>query len=74
MRSINRCKLLWAAVIETAARDLNKKAYREKALMWLNSTNDSEQSFIWCCDVLNLDPDKTKAGVLKGCACTLREV
>ncbi len=74
MRQINRYKLLWAAVIETAARDLNKKAYRERALMWLHSTSDLEQSFIWCCDVLNLDPDKTRAGVLKGRACTLREV
>ncbi len=64
---MNKYKQLWASVIHRAVIDLKKKNHKDKALAWIKSKEKAEQSFIWCCGVLDIDPDKTRSKILKNC-------
>lgn len=52
------CKKLWAAVLEQAMTDAQEhhESYGEEARKWLQSENLGTASFLWVCDVLDLDP------------------
>lgn len=59
---------LWAEVIRQAIRDIHvctgrsfeDRRLRNDALEWLNSQNDEPQSFLWICDMLDLDANKIR--------------
>jgi len=53
------CKRLWSAVLEQALTDAqgNYNSLREEARKWFLSENYGAASFLWICDVLDLDPD-----------------
>ena len=52
-------KRLWFAVLEQALTDAKGKhySYREEAREWFLSEKYETASFLWICDVLDLDPD-----------------
>ena len=52
------CKRLWAAVLEQAMTDIQEDhdSHGEEARKWLQSENPGTASFLWVCDVLDLDP------------------
>jgi len=58
-------RALLSAVINRAILDLNKKAHRAKALAWIKSSEKEEQSFSWYCNLLDMDPERTRVKILK---------
>ena len=68
------CLALWAAVLEQAIRDYqglmkaytdgqHLKRHMESAREWIDSDRTGVASFLWVCDVLDLDPAYTRACV-----------
>ena len=58
---------LWAAVLEQAILDLNEPEYsiRHSALQWIKSRDEHFSSFVFCCLLLDLDPNKVRNKILK---------
>jgi len=65
---------LWFAVMETAYRDLylqgsasgrDRLQYQEQARLWFIATRDGVGSFIWICQVLEVDPGRTRKRILE---------
>ena len=69
----NKYQILWAAVLLQAIKDLRHKGFnkknclywRGKAKYWLSSRKGGEQSFVWVCNVLDIDPDRTRRAIFK---------
>lgn len=56
---------LWAGVLDRAIEDLKKADEHKSAMYWFkNKKNTGVRSFIWICDVLGYDADKTRNRVL----------
>ena len=59
-------KKLWASVLGRAVIDLRRKKHRQSARFWFyNDKNQGAGSFLWVCDVLEIDPGKTREKVFK---------
>ena len=65
--AMNKYRALWAAVLVRAIDDLDldqsKKDVRiyESAVRWFNNARNTDiGSFIWVCEILGHDPDKTR--------------
>jgi len=71
MIEYENCKKLWAGVLQQAIDDLNcipkkteEQLAKEDALRWIESNNVSSFSFIWVCEVLDLNYKIIRAGIL----------
>lgn len=54
-------KSLWAAVLGQAVKDLKKEEEYNSAMYWFANRNDvGIGSFIWVCDAIACDADKTR--------------
>jgi len=54
---------LWASVISQAICDIDVRGDRQSrtdAIRWINSEKGTPQSFIWICDMLDLDAGKIR--------------
>jgi hypothetical protein len=64
----DNCRNLWAAVLERAIEDAvrggNYWIDRENAKTWFLSDDRDVGSFLWVCDIVNLDPSVLRAFVL----------
>ena len=66
-----RCKRLWAAVFRQGCVDAawdfathkHDREHYPEAWLWLNATDDEVGSFIWLCDLFDLDPDRARSQV-----------
>jgi hypothetical protein len=59
-------KALWAAVVGRAADDLLSREplqVRSARYWFRNNENTGVGTFLWCCEILNLDPGKTRTAV-----------
>ena len=63
-------KNLWKAVLEQAFKDAQGQVgtyeYRRDARVWFQSDSKDIGSFLWICEVLDLDPEVTRASVDHG--------
>jgi hypothetical protein len=66
-------KSLWVAVLNQAIEDIthprggkaNTNAHaRHRAIAWVKARGSGQQSFLWVCDHLGLDPENTRARIL----------
>jgi hypothetical protein len=58
---------LWASVISQAICDIDVRGDRSSrvdALRWIGSNKTHPQSFIWICDMLDLDEDRIRMMVM----------
>ena len=62
---MDKNRALLSAVINRAIIDLSKKAHRAKSLAWINSNEKGEQSFSWYCNLLDMDPKRTRAKIFE---------
>ena len=73
---MNNEKTLWTHVLGRAIDDLKckpnkkknkeKQSYRDSALFWFNNTKNHEiGSYNWICDILELNPEKTKKRIFQ---------
>ena len=51
-------RALWASVILTALRDIQRNEGKISALNWIFSNEHGKGSMRWVCDVCNFDYDK----------------
>ena len=54
---------LWASVISQAICDIDVRGDRQSrvdAIRWINSEQSAPQSFVWVCDMLDLDSGKIR--------------
>ena len=58
-------KDLWAAVLDRAIEDLRSDKEHHSAMYWIgNRKNTGVGSFLWVCDTLGFDADKTRDKIL----------
>jgi hypothetical protein len=59
------CRRLWASVMRTAADDLHTKNddNRVKARAWFDSESVEIGTFLWCCDILDLNAQAVRQGI-----------
>lgn len=59
--------ILLQAIRDTRSREQSRQAavWREDAFRWFTAQKDSAGSFVWVCDVLGIDPGKTRAIIWK---------
>ena len=60
MEDLGCFRAVWAAVITTAIKDMDyngplREAIRQHARNWLFSNESTPQSFLWICEMLDLD-------------------
>jgi len=74
---MNKYKSLWASVLGRAIDDLNKKLtprmsdskksetlkFKQSAKYWFSRKESNVGSFVWICDILEIDPEKTKSKI-----------
>ena len=61
------CRRLWASVVRKAADDLfSKNGDRDKARAWFASESIQMGSFIWCCDVVDLNHEAVRDSIKNG--------
>lgn len=53
---------LWASVLLQAIRDVDssERCDREPALTYINDSSAETGSFLWVCEMLDLDPDRIR--------------
>ena len=57
-------KKLWAAVLGQAIHDLEKNNNGEYPPdKWFTSDYDEPGSFLWICELFEIDPEKTKTAI-----------
>ena len=59
---------LWTEVIVQAIEDLSSHTHDQRersALLWFNSRTEAVGSFIWACNVINIDPDVIRSALRK---------
>ncbi|MBC8457979.1 MAG: hypothetical protein H8D67_08295 [Deltaproteobacteria bacterium] len=69
----NRSKQLWAAVLIGAIEDVKKLAVtkshdsvsKEEAKAWFQSDSKEIGSFLWICEIFNLDHDCVRTSIAK---------
>lgn len=67
---------VWWAVLDLAVKDARREGYcnyyqaqnyeriKQNAIAWFKSESKEMCSFLWICEVLDLNPDKVREGVL----------
>ena len=61
-----RCLALWSAVARVAAMDAVNEMRLGRvgpAQRWFLSDNKQPASFLWCCDILGLEPDRVRSAL-----------
>lgn len=55
-------RALWAAVLTTAFADLDdrKREIVADARQWIDSSDNSPQSYLWVCQILGVDPNELR--------------
>lgn len=56
-----RCRALVVEFMAQCVRDA--KSHQESAVKWLKDDSERTYSLRWCCEVLDLDPDRVRAAV-----------
>lgn len=64
------CRRLWTSVLISAMSDLQNKAKygaaptnRHIAQAWIDSEESAPSSFVWVCNALGMDPERTRTAI-----------
>lgn len=74
---VRASKRLWASVVRTAADDLHRHHLKDdrggrpdglkaQAEAWIRSDSEEIASFLWCCDILDLNAAAVRESVRNG--------